>query len=95
MQSAIGKPIPQWLEILIAKRQQPAVLIKLDGLPQADFRLLNAARDACAAGEVECDHGALGVNRLRPQQNGFRFLYALNPPDRIGQMESVKKSYIL
>jgi hypothetical protein len=53
-------------------RQFPNVLIKIDGTPQVLFCLLHAAADACVAGQVECDHGNLGMNRLRPEQNSFQ-----------------------
>ena len=67
-------PIPQRPEIFIVNRQSPNVLIKLNGMPQASFCLLHAARDAPVAGEAESDHGNFGMYRLRPQQNGFRLI---------------------
>ena len=57
-------------------------------MPQALFRLFHATRDACVAGKAECDHGNFGMYRLRPQQNGFRFLYTLDPSNRIGETDS-------
>ncbi len=33
-------------------------------------------------GEVESDHGNLGIYLLRTQQNGFCLLYTLDPPNR-------------
>ena len=69
------------------EHQSPNVLFKLDGMPQSNFRLLKSARDACVARKVECDHGNLGMYRLRSQQNGFRCLYTLDPPDRIGEID--------
>ena len=56
-------------------------------MPQANFRLFHAARDACIAGKVESDHGILGMYRLRPQQNGFGLLYTLDPPDGVCQID--------
>jgi len=53
----------------------------------ANFRLFHAARDARVVGKVESDHGNLGMYRLRPQQNGFRLLYTLDPPNRIGETD--------
>ena len=54
-------PIPQRPEIFIVECQSPNVLIKLDGMPQANFRLFRAARDARVAGKVECDHRNFGM----------------------------------
>ena len=71
-------PIPQWLEIFIVDRQFPNVLIKVDRMPHALFRLFHAARDARIAGKVEGDHGNLGMYRLRPEQNGLRLLDAFD-----------------
>jgi hypothetical protein len=80
-------PIPQRAEIFIVKRQSTNVFIKLDGMPQANFRLFHAARDARVAGKVESDQGDFGMYRLRPQQNGFGLLDALYPSDRIGEID--------
>jgi hypothetical protein len=80
-------PIPQGLQIVIVYRQSPNVLIKLDRMLEALFRLFHAARDARVAGKAESDHGNFGMYRLRPQQNGFRLLYTLDPPDRIGETD--------
>ena len=59
-------PIPQGLQIFIVERQSANVFIKFDGVSKALFRLFHAARDARVAGEVERDHGNLGMYRLRP-----------------------------
>jgi hypothetical protein len=56
-------------------------------MPQANFRLFHAARDARVAGKAESDHGNFGMYRLRPQQNGFRLPYTLYPSDRIGESD--------
>ena len=69
-------PIPQGLQIFIVDRQFPHVLIKIDRMSKALFRLFHAARDARVAGQVECDHGNLGVYRMRPEQNGLHLLDA-------------------
>ena len=79
-------PIPQRSQIFIVERQYPNALIKLDRIPKALFRLLNATGDTCVAGQVECDHCNPGMYRLRPQQNGLRLLNALVPPDGIGEV---------
>lgn len=52
-------------------------------MPQASFRLFHAAHDARIAGKIEGDHGNLWMYCLRPQQNGFRLLNTLAPPNRI------------
>jgi hypothetical protein len=75
----ICDPIPQGLQIFIVKRQFSNVLIKRDGMPQANFRLFHAARDARVAGKAESDHGNFG---LRPEQNGFRLLNAFDASKR-------------
>jgi hypothetical protein len=80
-------PVPKGLQIFIVKRQFSNVLIKRDGMPQANFRLFHAARDARVAGKAESDHGNFGMYRLRPQQNGFRLPYTLYPSDRIGESD--------
>ena len=83
-------PIPQGLQIVIVDRQFPNLLIKLNGMPQANFRLLNAASDARVARRIECDHGNLGMYGLRPQQMASVLLETLNAPDRIGEFHSAR-----
>ena len=78
---------PTRAQIFIVERQSTNVFIKLDGMLQALFRLFHAARDARVAGKAESDHGNLGMYRLRSQQNGFRLLYTLDPPNRIGETD--------
>jgi len=51
----IGDPIPQGLQIFIVDGQFPNALIKLDGMPQANFRILEAACDTRVAGQFERD----------------------------------------
>jgi hypothetical protein len=63
-------------------------------MPQSNFRLLKSARDACVARKVECDHGSLGMYRLRSQQNGFRSnIVLLYPGQRRNIMAQVFISY--
>ena len=63
-------------------------------MPQSNFRLLKSARDACVARKVECDHGNLGMYRLRSQQNGFRSnIVLLYPGQRRNIMAQVFISY--
>jgi len=59
----------------------------MNGMSQANFRLFHAARDASVAGEAEGDQSILGMYRLPSQQNGFRLLYTLDPPNRIGESD--------
>jgi hypothetical protein len=59
-------PIPQRPEIFIVNRQSPNVLIKLNGMPQASFCLLHAARDARVAGKIESDQWQLWDVSLAP-----------------------------
>jgi hypothetical protein len=80
-------PIPQRPEIFIVNRQSTNVFIKRDGMPQANFRLFHAARDARVAGKAESDHGNFGMYRLRPEQNGFRLRNAFDASDRIGETD--------
>jgi hypothetical protein len=80
-------PVPQGLQIFIFERQSTNVFVKLDGASQLFFRLLHATANTCVAGEVERDHGNFGMYRLRSEQNGFRLLYTLDPPNRIGETD--------
>ena len=43
--------------------------------------------DARIAGQVERDHGNVGMHRFHPQQNGFRLLNAFVASDSIGQTD--------
>ena len=56
------------------------VLIKFDGFLEPVPCLHYPAAHAGVAGEGESDSGNLGMYRLRPHQNGFRFLYTLDLP---------------
>ena len=88
-----GKPpiqSPQGLQIVIVDRQFPNLLIKLNGMPQANFRLLNAAGDARVARRIECGHGNLGLYGLRPQRIAAGLFDPRNAPDRIGEFHSAR-----
>ena len=45
---------------IFIERQSTNAVIKLDGMPEALFRLLQAARDARVAGKIEDDQATLG-----------------------------------
>ena len=68
------------VSFLIIKRELPNVLIKFDGFLEPVPCLHYPAAHAGVAGEGESDSGNLGMYRLRPHQNGFRFLYTLDLP---------------
>jgi hypothetical protein len=80
-------PIPQGLQILIIERELPNVFVEFDGFPEPVPCLRYPAAHAGVAGKVESDSGILGMNRLRPQQNGFRYLKAIGASRRIGQID--------
>jgi hypothetical protein len=56
-------------------------------MQQALFRLSNAAGAARIARKIEGDHGNFGMNRLRPQQNGFCILNAFGASNRVGETD--------
>ena len=83
----MSNPIPQRSQIFIVERQFANFFIKLDRMLKTSFRFLKATSDTCVAGQVESNHGNLGMNGLRPEQNGFCLVNAFGAPNRIGKTD--------
>ena len=62
-------PIPQGSKVFVVERHKPNVFIKIDGLPQPNFRLFRTSGDARVAGEVESDYGTLGMQITRLEKD--------------------------
>jgi len=71
----------------VVERQFSNILIKIDGMAKALFRLFHASRDAGVAGKDERNHGNFGMYRLRPKQNGLRLLKAFGASKRRGETD--------
>jgi hypothetical protein len=61
MAHSLSNTFPEGSKDFVVEGQPPNVFIKIDGLPQPDFRLFHTSGDARVAGEVESDQGTLGV----------------------------------
>jgi hypothetical protein len=81
MSTQSADPIPQGSKVFVVERHKPNVFIKIDGLPQPDFRLFHAPGDARVAGEVESDRGILWMQRPRFEKDGLRLLDILDAPN--------------
>ena len=59
--SAITDPIPKGPKVFVIERQPHNFLVKIDGMPQAYFRLLNAAHHTRVTCEIESDQRILWI----------------------------------
>ena len=80
-------PIPQWSKIFVVERRQPNVFIKIDGMPQPNFRFLHAPRGTSVARDVESDRGILWMQRTRFKKHARRLHDILRASNFICQLD--------